>query len=195
MVIKGHIYRGRKPVHWSPSSRTALAEAELVYPEGHKSRSIYVSMPVSKVVDSADAELAAALEGAAFAVWTTTPWTIPANLAVAVNDRLQYSVVQVCPPTSRRTVLQRVHLLLCGWSVQSRVGLRAAGRGGSAPESHLPSVAARQIGCCLSACDQPRCGAPRRLCCGANPRVCTWMSGPAHPYHSTHASSECMTAC
>lgn len=46
MVLRGHIYRGRKPVHWSPSSRTALAEAELEYPEGHTSRSIYVAMPL-----------------------------------------------------------------------------------------------------------------------------------------------------
>ena len=49
MLLNGHIYRGRKPVHWSPSSRTALAEAELEYPEGHKSRSIYVAMPLSAV--------------------------------------------------------------------------------------------------------------------------------------------------
>ncbi|KAJ0716020.1 putative isoleucine--tRNA ligase [Helianthus annuus] len=41
MVLKGYIYRGRKPVHWSPSSRTALAEAELEYPEGHVSKSMY----------------------------------------------------------------------------------------------------------------------------------------------------------
>lgn len=46
MVLNGHIYRGRKPVHWSPSSGTALAEAELEYPEGHTSRSIYVAMPI-----------------------------------------------------------------------------------------------------------------------------------------------------
>lgn len=49
MVLNGHIYRGRKPVHWSPSSRTALAEAELEYPEGHKSRSIYVALPLAQV--------------------------------------------------------------------------------------------------------------------------------------------------
>jgi len=49
MLLNGHIYRGRKPVHWSPSSRTALAEAELEYPEGHKSTSIYVAMPLSTV--------------------------------------------------------------------------------------------------------------------------------------------------
>ncbi len=46
MVLRGHVYRGKKPVHWSPSSRTALAEAELEYPEGHNSRSIYVAMPI-----------------------------------------------------------------------------------------------------------------------------------------------------
>ena len=95
MVLNGHVYRGRKPVNWSPSSRTALAEAELEYPEGHKSKSIYVSMPLKAVPKGRGAELAEALQGAALAVWTTTPWTIPANLAVAVNERMQYSVVQV----------------------------------------------------------------------------------------------------
>lgn len=46
LVAGGHVYRGRKPVHWSPSSATALAEAELEYPEGHTSRSVYVAMPL-----------------------------------------------------------------------------------------------------------------------------------------------------
>ncbi len=46
MHPQGHIYRGRKPVHWSPSSRTALAEAELEYPEEHVSKSIYVGFQV-----------------------------------------------------------------------------------------------------------------------------------------------------
>ena len=93
MFLNGHIYRGRKPVHWSPSSRTALAEAELEYPEGHKSRSVYVAMPIVKVGEKAT-ELSSILEGASFAIWTTTPWTIPANLAIAVNDKLEYSVVE-----------------------------------------------------------------------------------------------------
>ena len=51
LVAAGHIYRGTKPVHWSPSSQTALAEAELEYPEGHTSRSIYVAMPLEKLGD------------------------------------------------------------------------------------------------------------------------------------------------
>ena len=95
MVLNGHIYRGRKPVHWSPSSRTALAEAELEYPEGHKSKSIYVALPLCSAPPSASQELKDALSGAALSVWTTTPWTMPANMAVAVNEELQYSVVQV----------------------------------------------------------------------------------------------------
>ncbi|KAI3432876.1 hypothetical protein D9Q98_010459 [Chlorella vulgaris] len=95
MVLNGHIYRGRKPVHWSPSSRTALAEAELEYPEGHTSRSIYVAMPLQAVGPNAPETVHAALEGAHFGIWTTTPWTIPANLAVAVNGDMHYAVVEV----------------------------------------------------------------------------------------------------
>ncbi|KAI7846319.1 hypothetical protein COHA_000156 [Chlorella ohadii] len=95
MVLNGHIYRGRKPVHWSPSSRTALAEAELEYPEGHTSRSIYVAMPLEQLGERVPEGAQAALQGAHFGIWTTTPWTIPANLAVAVNDALEYAVVEV----------------------------------------------------------------------------------------------------
>lgn len=95
MVLNGHIYRGLKPVHWSPSSGTALAEAELEYPAGHASKSVYVSLPVVAQPAGCDGALAAALEGAGIAVWTTTPWTMPANLAVGVNKDLEYSIVEV----------------------------------------------------------------------------------------------------
>lgn len=91
MVLKGYIYRGLKSVHWSPSSKTALAEAELEYPEGHKSRSIYVAFSVTQ----AKGALEAFLPNLQVAIWTTTPWTIPANLAVAVNADLNYAVVEV----------------------------------------------------------------------------------------------------
>ncbi|MEY2833996.1 MAG: hypothetical protein RLZZ574_3255, partial [Cyanobacteriota bacterium] len=94
MVLNGHIYRGLKPVHWSPSSRTALAEAELEYPEGHTSPSIYVAFPVTRLGESAT-ELAEYLPNLSVAIWTTTPWTIPGNLAVAVNDELEYAVVEM----------------------------------------------------------------------------------------------------
>ena len=100
MFEKGHIYRGLKPVHWSPSSGTALAEAELEYPEGHVSQSIYVALPLSGAAASAagaaghPAAEALGSGRAALAVWTTTPWTLPGNSAVAVNDRLEYSVCE-----------------------------------------------------------------------------------------------------
>ncbi len=101
MALKGYIYRGLKPVHWSPSSRTALAEAELEYPDGHTSTSIYVAFSASCLPDdlrqilskqglelpNSESELQKILK---IAVWTTTPWTLPANLAISVNPRLEY---------------------------------------------------------------------------------------------------------
>ncbi|XP_050921120.1 isoleucine--tRNA ligase, chloroplastic/mitochondrial isoform X1 [Lathyrus oleraceus] len=100
MALKGHIYRGRKPVHWSPSSRTALAEAELEYPEGHVSTSIYAifrlaSAPLMRT------DLLQEFPNLCLAIWTTTPWTIPANAAVAVNPKLEYVVVEVESPNEQ----------------------------------------------------------------------------------------------
>ena len=102
MALAGHIYRGLKPVHWSPSSRTALAEAELEYPEGHTSASVYVAFPVVEVPPSLQTPLRlAGIEGPTdrdhreqlfVAIWTTTPWTLPANLAVSVNGTLDYAI-------------------------------------------------------------------------------------------------------
>ncbi len=101
MALKGHIYRGLKPVHWSPSSRTALAEAELDYPDGHTSPSVYVAFPALEAPPALRAALKqqgvelpadgdALQDALQVAIWTTTPWTLPANLAVSVNDRLDY---------------------------------------------------------------------------------------------------------
>ena len=95
MVLKGYIYRGLKPVHWSPSSRTALAEAELEYPEGHTSRSIYAAFGVTNLGEKVKSKLQQLLPNLGVAIWTTTPWTIPGNLAVAVNGDLNYAVVEV----------------------------------------------------------------------------------------------------
>ncbi len=93
MVLKGYIYRGLKPVHWSPSSKTALAEAELEYPEGHTSRSIYAAFPMTSLAAAVQPVLEPFLPNLGVAIWTTTPWTIPANLAVSVNPALTYAVV------------------------------------------------------------------------------------------------------
>ena len=67
---------------------------ELEYPDGHTSKSIYVAMPITSLPESLSQEQRQQLEGAALAIWTTTPWTIPANAAVAVNADLTYSVAQ-----------------------------------------------------------------------------------------------------
>ncbi|GAB4212041.1 MAG: isoleucine--tRNA ligase [Synechococcales cyanobacterium] len=93
MALKGYIYRGLKPVHWSPSSHTALAEAELEYPDNHVSRSIYVAFPLTTLTPAAQAILAP-YPALRVAIWTTTPWTIPANLALCFSPKLTYAVVE-----------------------------------------------------------------------------------------------------
>ncbi|WCJ23497.1 Isoleucine--tRNA ligase [Euphorbia peplus] len=103
MALQGHIYRGRKPVHWSPSSRTALAEAELEYPEGHISRSIYAIFKLVSGGPNSGQLLEEFFPDLGVAIWTTTPWTLPANAAVAVNAKLQYAVVEVQPTEDAST--------------------------------------------------------------------------------------------
>jgi isoleucyl-tRNA synthetase len=96
MVQKGLIYRGKKPVHWSPSSRTALAEAELEYPENHISRSVYVGFDIVQPSLALQQVLTASSissNSVRVAVWTTTPWTLPANQAVAVRGDIEYSII------------------------------------------------------------------------------------------------------
>lgn len=95
MFLKGYIYRGLKPVHWSPSSQTALAEAELEYPEGHTSDSIYVAFQMTNASPTVQSLLEPFLPNLGVAIWTTTPWTIPANLAVSLNPELTYAIVEV----------------------------------------------------------------------------------------------------
>jgi isoleucyl-tRNA synthetase len=87
---RGLIYRDKKPVHWCFVHRTALAEAEVEYDE-HTSPSIYVRFPVAGDLGKADARLRE--KKAAFVIWTTTPWTLPANLAVVANPELEYVAI------------------------------------------------------------------------------------------------------
>jgi len=89
-VGRGLVYRSKKPVYWSIPCATALAEAEIEYRD-HKSISVYVKLPLS-----ADARAKLGLDdaGASVLIWTTTPWTLPANLAVAVHPQVDYSVVR-----------------------------------------------------------------------------------------------------
>ncbi|KFZ27666.1 MAG: Isoleucine--tRNA ligase [Candidatus Izimaplasma bacterium HR2] len=87
MVEKGLIFKGMKPIFWSPSSETALAEAEVEYHD-KKSPSVYVAMDAVEKLDVFPTDFK-------FLIWTTTPWTLPANLAIAVGDQLIYSFIKV----------------------------------------------------------------------------------------------------
>ena len=80
MAEKGLIYKGLKPVYWSPSSESALAEAEIEYHD-KEDTSIYFSLPILDEGEFKDAK---------FMVWTTTPWTLPANLAVCAGPEIDY---------------------------------------------------------------------------------------------------------
>jgi len=96
LIIKnGHLYKGYKPVHWCLNCRSALAEAEVEY-EDKTSPSIYVRFPVA---DSADLAQRFGIEAqplpASLAIWTTTPWTLPANRAVAVHPQIDYALIEI----------------------------------------------------------------------------------------------------
>ncbi|MDD5201030.1 MAG: isoleucine--tRNA ligase [Terrimicrobiaceae bacterium] len=82
-VEKGLVYRGRKPVLWSTGAQTALAEAEVEYAK-RTDPAIYVKFPLTAAPGG--------LEGASMVIWTTTPWTLPANVAIAVDPRAEYVV-------------------------------------------------------------------------------------------------------
>jgi isoleucyl-tRNA synthetase len=82
IVEQGFVYRGKKPVYWCIPCRTALAEAEVEYHD-HVSQSVYVKFPI------------VGHPGTSIVIWTTTPWTLPANLAVAYNSTFSYSLVHV----------------------------------------------------------------------------------------------------
>lgn len=88
MYDKGLIYKGKKPVYWSWSSESTLAEAEVEYHD-IKSPSIYIAFPVKDGKGMLDPQ------DTYFVIWTTTPWTIPSNQGITVNPKFDYSVIQV----------------------------------------------------------------------------------------------------
>jgi isoleucyl-tRNA synthetase len=105
LAEKGFIYRGLRPVHWCATCSTALAEAEVEYGD-HTSPSIYVRFPFAGTPDAAAAlartptdgeslRAAAANDRLAVVIWTTTPWTLPANLGVCFNPTLDYVAIDL----------------------------------------------------------------------------------------------------
>ncbi|XP_008825011.1 isoleucine--tRNA ligase, mitochondrial [Nannospalax galili] len=100
MYDQGLVYRSYKPVFWSPSSRTALAEAELEYNPQHVSQSVYIKFPLLKPPP----KLASLTDGSSpvsILVWTTQPWTVPANQAVCYMPEAEYAVVKCCTSGDR----------------------------------------------------------------------------------------------
>ncbi len=99
MVERGYVYRQLKPIHWCGSCRTALAEAELEY-QDRKDISIYLHLPLSSPLSDF---FPGEEDGpASILVWTTTPWTLPANRAVAVNPNFTYSLISYRDSTGGR---------------------------------------------------------------------------------------------
>jgi isoleucyl-tRNA synthetase len=94
IIRNGHLYKGYKPVHWCLNCRSALAEAEVEY-EDKSSPSIYVRFGVADAADAAKRfGIAASAIPVSAAIWTTTPWTLPANRGVALHPEFEYSLVE-----------------------------------------------------------------------------------------------------
>lgn len=108
MALKGMIYKGHRPVYWSPSSESALAEAEIEY-QDRRDPQIYVKFKVADGKNVLDNDTY-------FVIWTTTPWTIPGNLAISVNPDLDYVLVDtekgklILLKTRYETVLKELEL-------------------------------------------------------------------------------------
>ena len=112
VIAADGLYRGRKPVHWCASCRTALAEAEVDYAE-HRSPSVYVAFPIAEPRGPLAQH---AGRDPAVAIWTTTPWTLPANLAIAVHPDYTYALVEA----GQRTLLLAEQLVE---GLRERLGL------------------------------------------------------------------------
>ena len=102
LVKGGYIYRGKKPVYWCASCETALAEAEVEY-EDRQDMSIYVQFPVIKFATEVSVPTGLIKDGLVVAVWTTTPWTLPANVALCFHPTVEY--VTLSSPTWKTPVL------------------------------------------------------------------------------------------
>ncbi|MBX4954688.1 isoleucine--tRNA ligase [Rhizobium lentis] len=101
IAASGQLYRGSKPIMWSVVERTALAEAEVEY-QDYESDTIWVKFPVARAEtwldprrDSEEQRYREDLKGAFVLIWTTTPWTIPGNRAIAYSDKIEYGLFEV----------------------------------------------------------------------------------------------------
>jgi isoleucyl-tRNA synthetase len=122
--LSGAIYRSKKPIHWCSTCRTALAEAEVEY-EDHRTPSVYVKFAL--VTPPPGAPEVGAGGPVSLVIWTTTPWTLPANLAIAAHPDLEYAVLEV---NGERLVMaaELAETLLSAWGLKGKEVLRVPGR-------------------------------------------------------------------
>lgn len=108
-MVTGLISRHHRPVYWSPSSRTALAEAELEYDDNHQCTAAFVKMPFVRLPEILERAISNSLQSepriVSALIWTTTPWTLPANKAIAVNSNMEYTLVMISRPDADEDVL------------------------------------------------------------------------------------------
>ena len=139
MVGKGFVYRDLKPIHWCYHCETALAEAELEY-EDVTGPSIYVNFPM--VSDVGGVFGIGAREPVHLLVWTTTPWTLPANLAVAVRADAVYAAVRYRHPKTGKSIISIMGDLLAD-DVMRRTGVKEYERLGTAKGAELAGLTYR----------------------------------------------------
>jgi isoleucyl-tRNA synthetase len=114
-LLNGALYRGLRPVMWSPVEKTALAEAEVEYHD-KKDTAIWVRF---KIVQHSGGEENSSLLGASIVIWTTTPWTIPGNKAVAFGPSLDYELIEVVETTEKSKAVKG-ELLLVSKSLEGK---------------------------------------------------------------------------
>ncbi len=110
-LLNGALYRGLRPVMWSPVEKTALAEAEVEYYD-KKDTAIYVRFPIAHVAGSKSAAKNSDFQKSAIIIWTTTPWTIPGNRGLAVNNALEYVLLRVDTTTDAALALRGETLIV-----------------------------------------------------------------------------------
>lgn len=120
LVREGYVYRSLKPIHWCMRCQTALAEAELEYDE-ETSPSIFVNFKV--IDDLSDLLPLPKGEAVHVLIWTTTPWTIPANLAIALHPESRYSAIKYINPVTQRKEITLLAQSLVE-AVMERVGVK-----------------------------------------------------------------------
>ncbi len=133
LAQKGYIYRGLKPVLWCAFCETALADAEVEYEE-HTSNSIFVRFPVHKDPRGVFGRGNENPKDCYTVIWTTTPWTIPANLALAVHPEAEYLVIEVNDEAHTRYLLAEP-LAECVLAALGLPGTREHARAGATQEA------------------------------------------------------------